>query len=378
MALELSIPLDIPKGITALRSFPYKEGRMASRNWGNIRHSICSFPSKMKPALASTLVALFSTPQSVVFDPFSGSGTITFEAALQGRISIANDLSRLAYVISHAKIRPTKYDDYNAMLNQLDQAIKEHSSRQSLEVMEPEIIEFFHHRTAQEIVVARSFLAESSVDFSSNDTALFLTACLAHILHGNRPYALSRRSHNIIPIPPKGLFVYKPLIPALRNKCDRMLSAPLPPSFRPGDCYCQDAVSLPLKDHSVDTVITSPPFLGTTHFLRQNRVRNWLVGWNYETQASFRDKFLEHQQGVLSYNNIIKELHRVIKKGGLAIFHVGIVKSKNMSDLLHPFFVENGFSLLGTVWEDTKELESHGRTDRGGTHTHGFLIYRRD
>lgn len=377
-AHELHIPADISERISTLKSLPYKNGRMYSRNWGHTRHSICSFPSKMKPALASTLVRLFSTPQSVVLDPFSGSGSIPFEAALQRRKAIANDLSRLAYIISHAKIRPPKYGAYSAMLNNLDQVIKERASNQSLEVMEPEIREFYHHSTAQEIVVARSFLAEISDGFRSNAAALFLTACLAHILHGNRPYALSRRSHNIIPIPPKGPLVYKSLISALRDKCIRMLSSTLPPSFRPGDCYCEDAVSLPLEDQSVDIVITSPPFLGTTHFLRQNRIRNWLVGWDYETQAKLRNSFLEHKQGVSCYWNIIREVYRVVKSGGLVVFHVGIVKTHNMSDLLHPFFAEVGFSLLDKVWEDTKDLESHGRTDRGGTHTHGFLVYRRD
>lgn len=374
----LRVPTDIDERLTALKKLPHKQGDMAGRHWGHQRHAMCSFPSKMKPALAAVLVELFSIPESVVLDPLAGCGTIPFEAALQGREAIAGDLSSLAYVISSSKITPPNKSDYDGLLNQLEDRIQMYASKISLDEMEPEIREFYDFQTAREIIIARSFLSEVSDGFKSNSAALFITACLAHILHGNRPYALSRRSHNIIPIPPKGPKVYKSVMASLRDKCARMLSFPLPPSFRQGKCYCGAVENIPLSDSTVDVVITSPPFLGTTHFLRQNRIRNWLVGWNYETQAKHRDKFLEHKRDVSPYGPFINELHRIVRPGGLAVFHVGIVKTKNMADLLHPYFRAEGFSHLGSVWEDTTTLESHGRTDRGGTSAHGFIVYRRD
>ncbi len=244
--------------------------------------------------------------------------------------------------------------------------------------MEPEILEFFQRRTARELVVAREFLSARSENFHRDEAALFVTACLAHILHGNRPYALSRRSHNIIPIPPKGPKEYKPVMAALRAKCERVLSAALPPSFRAGKSYRGNASQLPMADGSVDVVITSPPFLGSTHFLRQNRLRNWLLGWSYEEQQRRRDDFLEHHRTLDAYGGITAELHRVVRPGGLAVFHVGIVKDDDMAELLAPFFLASGFTEVGTVWEDTTNLESHGRVDRGGTHSHGIVVLKRD
>ncbi len=90
---RVRVPDDVDGRIRALDKLPYKQDGMAARNWGHPRHSICSFPSKMKPALASVLVELFSLPDSVVLDPFGGSGTIPFEAALGGRLAVSNDLS---------------------------------------------------------------------------------------------------------------------------------------------------------------------------------------------------------------------------------------------------------------------------------------------
>jgi DNA modification methylase len=375
---SVRVPDDVSARIARLRRLPHKQSEMSARNWGHPRHSLCSFPSKMKPALASVLVDLFSLPDSVVLDPFAGSGTIPFEAALQGRVAISNDLSPLAHAISSAKLNPPSVGECNHLLTELESVLKQQSQSADLSAMEPEIHEFFHLRTAREIITARKFLSTASDNFHSNDAALFATACLAHILHGNRPYALSRRSHNIIPIPPKGRKEYKALVPTLRKKCERVLGSRLPASFRTGKAHRRDAVDLALADESVDVVITSPPFLGSTHFLRQNRLRNWLLGWSYAEQDRRRGDFLEHKPDLSAYTAITAELHRVVRPGGLALFHLGIVKNDDMAELLAPYFLEAGFAELGTVWEKTKDLESHGRSDRGGTHTHGVVVLRRE
>lgn len=373
------VPADIPAALARLEDQPHRSNGMAARNWGHPRHSICSFPSKMKPSLAAVLVDLFTLPDSVVLDPFSGSGTVPFEAALAGRPAISNDLSPLAHAVSSAKIRPPRRGQCDYLLTELEDAIEERARSTELDAMEPEIREFFHRRTARELVVAREFLADASDGFQTDDTALFAAACLAHIMHGNRPYALSRRSHNIIPIPPKGRKEYKPVAAALRTKCERVLRAELPSgSFRVGQAHRGDAAELPLADGSVDVVITSPPFLGSTHFLRQNRLRKWLLGWSYEEQQARRHEFLEHQKSLDPYTGLMAELRRVVRPGGLAVFHVGIVKEDDMAELLAPFFLAAGFAELGTVWEDTAGLESHGRSARGATHTHGVVVLQRD
>ena len=269
---------------------------------------------------------------------------------------------------------PPSEEQVEQVLRSLESYIERTADEMPLDAMEPEIREFYHEQTAREILSARAFLAERSNGFREGPALLFVTACLAHILHGNRPYALSRRSHNIIPIPPKGPVVYKSVMTSLRDKCHRMLSFPLPTTFRQGQALLCPADSIPIDDASVDVVITSPPFLGTTDFLRHNRLRNWLLGWDYQTQSAERERFLEHQTVVKGYRPILSELHRVLRPQGLMVFHVGIVKTVSMADLLSPLFTVASFREVGRVWEDTSHLESHGRTNRGGTHTHGFVV----
>jgi hypothetical protein len=306
-----------------------------------------------------------------------GSGTVPFEAALQGRIGIGSDISPLAHVITSAKVSPPLQSEVDSVLCSLSKFIETNAGLTNIDEMEEEIRGFYEPRTAQEIITARNWLYNHTNGFQSNSAVLFVTACLAHILHGNRPYALSRRSHNIIPIPPKGDFVYKPVMKSLVDKCVRTMKAPLPRTFINGHSYLASASALPMEMDSIDIVITSPPFLGTTHFLRQNRVRLWLTGWDYDTQRQERLNFIEHSKEPSAFLPILKDAHRVLRINGLAIFHIGIVKSVNMADELAPYFQSAGFEELGRIWEDTANLESHGRTDRGSTHTHGFLFLRK-
>ena len=59
-------------------------------------------------------------------------------------------------------------------LTRLEEA-EESATDAELDGMEPEIREFFHKRTARELIAAREFLAAESENFHSNDAALFAT-----------------------------------------------------------------------------------------------------------------------------------------------------------------------------------------------------------
>jgi hypothetical protein len=70
-----------------------------------------------------------------------------------------------------------------------------------------------------------------------------VVASLLHVLHGNRPYALSRRSHPITPDAPSGDFEYRPVIPRVENNVERSLDADVPFDFRVGDAFRADSTT---------------------------------------------------------------------------------------------------------------------------------------
>ncbi len=367
------IPLD--RAIDLFADFPYQDDPFCRRNWGHRLHSLCSYPSKLKPGLAHFLVAAFTIPGDVVLDPFCGVGTLPFEACMQERVGVGSDLSPFASLVTSAKLNPPTTADLQIALDELETEISRTWDAIDLSTIEHEIRQFFHDDTCREIVAAQRHLFDSAR--AETQTAKLLASAVCHILHGNRPYALSRRSHGIIPIPPKGEFVYKHLMTSLRAKVGRLAISDLPDNFSEGIGFQSDAGDLYLQSHSVDAVITSPPFLGTTEFLRQNRVRLWFCGMDYPRQRASRDQFVEYRKDLSFYGDLLLEWARVLRRGGRLVMHLGVVRNRDMAEEIRPCVEEAGFTVHGILYEPAAHLESHGRTDRGATHTHQFLIAER-
>jgi DNA modification methylase len=85
-------------------TLPHQLPPYSKREWGGSAHSMCSYQGKMKSALAHHLIECFTAPGAVVVDPFSGAGTIPFEACRMGRRGHGLDISRLGHVLTLGKI----------------------------------------------------------------------------------------------------------------------------------------------------------------------------------------------------------------------------------------------------------------------------------
>lgn len=370
---ELSPNSTLKDRVKAFERLPYRAIPYRRRNWGHGWHSLCSYPSKLKPSIAYHLVEYFSKPGDVILDPFSGVGTLPFEACLNGRVGIGIDLNPLAFHTTLAKVSMPSKEEILADLTDLETAVNSKSAE--ADTVPDEIREFFHTETLGEVVNARAHLLH---EYKRNPrpSVSFLLATVAHILHGNRPYALSRRSHNIVPIPPKGDFVYKSLVDHCRERVGRFLRMRAPPQFRPGWAHLGSVLELDIKDGNVDAIMTSPPFFGNTEFLRQNRVRIWFCGWDYRQQEREKSRFVDYMD-LEVYLQIFERFLRVLEERGLCILHLGVVKRKDMAASILPHAESMGFERIALIYEDASELESHGRTDRGGTHKHQFLILQK-
>ncbi len=368
------------KAISDFAEFPYTQRPYAARNWGHPLHSLCSYASKMKPAIASFLIQYFVKPGATVLDPFAGSGTIPFEAAMQGRKSLAFDLSPLAASITTAKLNPPDSESVLCVADELQTYIETAACPdESAASVEEEIKSFFHERTLGEVLLAKRWLEEHEAAGLSGAEHRFIKACILHILHGNRPYALSRRSHGIIPIPPKGPATYKSLANSLKEKITRTALDRIPDTFARGRVERASALDMPADEGSVDVIATSPPFFGTTEFLRQNRVRLWFSGWDYAEQARMKESgdFVEYHKSLDVYGTILAEFRRVLVSDGLVILHLGVVRGRDMGLQIGDLAEEQGFSIEALLYEDTSRIESHGRTAKGGTTQHQFLFLRR-
>lgn len=361
------------------KTLPHQKQPFAKRNWGHPLHSLCSYQGKMKPSLAHFLIKTFLPSESRILDPFAGVGTIPFEASLMGHTSYAFEISPAARIITEAKLKKTDKEECKDTLKALDKFIKnddvnpdDWTSIQSIN-FNKSIKEYFHEDTLGEILLARGFFRRYPPQTASQ---FLVHAALLHILHGNRPYALSRRSHPITPFAPTGNFEYRALLPRLEEKVTRALEAGHSSTFKDGHVFFQDALSWwPREVNNLDAVITSPPFFDSTRFHLGNWMRLWFCGWDKEDFQSKPLSFVDEKQknSFSIYESIFRQSRERLKKNGLVVLHLGMSKKCDMASELSQI-AKKWFRTADLFSEQVTQCESHGIRDKGTVTAHQFLI----
>ena len=358
---------------------PYKHAPYNGKSWGHCLHSLCSYQGKLKPGVAHWLVREFVPEGGSVLDPLGGVGTVPFEAALSGRISVSNDKSPFASLIATAKLDPPTFEEAERALQGIEQRMREitldNADREAATFgLNATIADYYHPDTLNEVLAARKVFLR---DGRGNRGETFLWASLLHVLHGNRPYALSRTSHPITPFHPSGPAQYKNVIQKIRERMERALGEQLPETFHPGIGLYGDFRDLPTRvTETFDAIITSPPFLGM-RFDRPNWLRLWFCGWGADDFHNTSLSFLERQQTKSRdcYLDFFSVCHTLLNPTGILVIHLG---SGGHGDLVTDFknLARETFNLVSEVKENVEAVEQHGLQDKGRTTTHHFLFFQ--
>lgn len=363
---------------------PHQRGEMAKRNWGHAWHSLCSYQGKLKPSIASTLVeALLPERRGGRFlDPFSGVGTLPFEARLHGHVGYGFDISPAAAVISAAKLGTPSRTEAAELIERLQRWIADPRNRKlDRSALDPirfngPLTDYFNPRTFEEVVAARRFFLEHPPE---TPTAALVMASLLHILHGNRPYALSRRSHPITPFAPTGPAEYRPLIERLQAKLGRALDAAPEPSAPAGELFAQDATAAwPEQVSELDAIITSPPFFDSTRFYSANWMRLWFAGWEADDFDRRPQDFVDERQkrSLEVYDAIFAQARERLRPGGVMAIHLGKSRKCDMAEGLTVIGGKH-LDLVDAFSESVDHCESHGIRDKGTVTHHQYLLFRR-
>lgn len=357
----------------------HQVGAFAKRNWGNPLHSLCSYQGKLKPAIAHHLVRALTAPGDRLLDPFGGVGTVAFEAALHGVAAYSFDISPVAVSVAAGKLAPAAPDDCLSVIEDLRHFLTTKKPTAD-ERHEAELIQFngplpdyFHPRTLDEVILARRFFRELP---RSRPGGPLVLACLLHILHGNRPYALSRRSHPITPFAPTGDVEYKDLAAKLGAKVQRSLAATRPATFVAGKSLFQDATGTwPDEVDQLDAVVTSPPFFDSTRFYLANWMRLWFAGWSRDDFKLRPGRFVDERQksGFEVYRPVFRQARERLRAGGACLFHVGKSRKCDMAEeiarIARPWFRN-----VDVFRESVGHCESHGVRDKGTVVEHTYVL----
>lgn len=357
---------------------PHQHLPFSKKNWGNKNHSLCSYQGKLKPAIAHHLVTTFVPEGGIMFDPFVGVGTIPFEACLNGRTGLGMDISIMAYYISQAKIGYTNKALSYECICRLNNFI--HSNKATSEDscysnfgLNRSLKEYFHADTLNEILLARRFF---NLNKPANPSEMVVISALMHILHGNRPYALSRKSHPITPYAPTGEFCYKNLTAKLTEKVDKFYSEVIPSSFSTGSVFLQDStLNWPDSLVDLDAIITSPPFFDSTRFYNANWIRLWFSGWEPSDFKTMPEFYVDERQkkSLAIYNTIFAQAKERLKNNGVMVLHLGKSKKCNMGEELQSL-ARHWFSHSELFDENISHCNTFGIKDIGTVTDHQYLL----
>lgn len=358
---------------------PYHKYPYSKKNWGNKRHSLCSYQGKLKPSIAYHLIKTFVPKDGRMFDPFSGVGTIPFEAALNGVKSFGMDISLLAYYVTNAKIGVPFLKESNEYIDKLNSFIQNKSisdddlSMYSKFGMNRTLKEYYEEKTFKEILLARKFF---QLNRPKNSSECVVMSSMLHILHGNRPYALSRKSHPIVPYAPSGEYVYKNVVEKLLEKVNRFYAESLPSDFFKGKIIIQDSTKKwPDEIDNLDCIITSPPFFDSTRFYMSNWIRLWFCGWENNDFSKEAKLYIDERQKKTFnvYRPILSQAKERLKNGGTFILHLGKSKKCDMGKVIQNMS-KPWFAHAELFVESVEHCSTFGIKDLGTVTDHEYLV----
>lgn len=244
------------------RWFPYKEG--------------------FSRGLVEHLLQRFDLPVgSTLLDPFCGVGTTPLVARLRGLHGVGIDLLPLAVFVARVKLR-TRYDLPMGRLRRAVEDLAQRTGRKPRSRFAdiPLVHKAFDARTARAILLLRDAIQDADHPKVRDFLTLALLATLEE-LSQTRKDGLCVRLHP------------RRQIPAVRDAVQQRARAMLEDlqvqqvtrrHLGRGRIRRADARALPLPDHSVDGVITSPPYLNRYDYARI---------YSLELALEFLDSFQE-------------------------------------------------------------------------------------
>ena len=242
-------------------------------------HGFHVYPARMHPLTASRLVSAFAIEGARVLDPFCGSGTVLVEAIAAGRAATGADLNPLAVRLAKLKVREFSERDRELLLTEATKARALADSRRKAKAgatrrYPNEDVELFDPHVLLELDSLRAAL--EGADPSARDPLeLVLSSLLVKVSRKQGDTSTQTEARRLAAGYTAKLFFRKTeeLVARLAAFAERCPT----PRLRPR-VVLDDATSLlKLDSFSVDTVVTSPPYVATYDYAEHHEVRSrWL------------------------------------------------------------------------------------------------------
>lgn len=242
-------------------------------------HGFHKYPARMPPQIPDTVLSHLKDEgvlnnDSVVYDPFCGSGTTIVEARLNGLNAMGNDINPFACLLSTAKatrvdpneVRDAWSDYREQMQNSIEFVAEEYSEEvDTVSVERPEVRDgWFPQPQLYQLGAIRDVITEVDSDYGEDVSRIFRIALaetareISYQRNGEfKRYRMAeedRDKHN-----PD---VWEEFVDSFEDKIPRVEQFYNEAnSHNETSIFCDDSRDLnEIDDNSVDVIMTSPPY----------------------------------------------------------------------------------------------------------------------
>jgi hypothetical protein len=268
-----------------------------------------------------------------------------------------------------------------AQIDFADSFLKQHADVRG-DLIPSWVRSFFNERTLYETITLMTELIRRRLYFGAG--------CLLGLLHHQRPGFLSYPASHLAPYLRDNLYPreqfpeayeYRDPLIRLRQRFEHILSST---ALHRSSTFKVAQASILAKyvpDQSIDTIISSPPYMNAVDYSRDNRLRLWFLG--VDDFRSVRDKEIRKistfEEDMLV---ALSRMSRALKKDGNCVLVLGdLMRSSRNYDV--PGMINNLVKqqvrtmALEREWNET--VPNNRKTNRNGraTKTETILIFRR-
>lgn len=344
-----------------------------------------------KPQLPRFFIELLTSPDDVVYDPFSGRGTTIIEAGLHGRNVIANDINPLSQILA----RPRLFiPDMHELARRLGAIPIEERINIGIDLSM-----FYHPTTLTEIASLRYYLLQKRNHNAEDQLDAWIRMVATNRLTGHSSgffsvytlppnQAVSAKSQTKINEKRNQAPEYRDIKSIILRKPRQLITglsqtqiANLKRAGQKARFLSRDArYTNDIEPETVHLTVTSPPFLDIVQYAQDNWLRCWFNGID-EKDISGKitiAKSLQEWTGVMS--EVFRELYRITHHRGWVAFEVGEIRKGEirLDEYVVPLGIQAGFECLGILvnqQEFTKTANIWGvKNNTSGTNSNRVVI----
>lgn len=276
------------------------------------RTSLFPWRGQFSPELVELILEEYGNNNSVILDPFVGSGTTLFESARVGLNCYGSEINpsaiEMARTSHFVNIDKT---DRKRIIKIAESLANKHFATLNLDLF---LYQFYNQNNQSQLNVPIEKIISKILQEVTEEELVFnlFTNAVIRYLNYKQPRTAKTFLHS------------------LREHCK--IVEELPYSKNQCRVFHSDARTIPLPDKCIDLVVTSPPYINVFNYHQNNRPAMELLGWDLlkvakseigSNRKNRQNRFLTVVQYALDMQDVFKEIHRLLKPHGRAIIIIG-------------------------------------------------------